>query len=247
MIIDAHAHLGYDVVFDDSQDETVLVEAQERHGITASVVQPFVSRPYPEETRAYHDQIFRLCEAYPKRFFGMASVNPHLRPEDYAAEAERCVRELHFVGIKITPIAHAANPESKDCRYAFEVARDLGVPMMVHTGSGLPFSDPARLLSVVPQFPQIPVILAHAGTDLLFTQALYLAKQFDNVYLEPSWLSILCLRKALKTIGPEKIMFSADHAVNLPVEFAKYRALAQGDTLEQMLFRTANAVFRLGL
>lgn len=244
MITDSHAHLGYDVVFDEEQSEEDLIRYNTLYDITASVVQPFVTRPYMEDTEEIHNRIYELCVKYPGKFYGMASINPHFRPYDYEKEAFRCVKTLGFKALKLTPIAHASNPSSVDGRHVFEIAESLKVPVMVHTGSGAPFSDPARLLSVLPDYKGIPVILAHAGTDLLFTQALYLAEQFDNVFLEPSWLSILCVRKALRTIGAGKIMFSSDHAVNIPVELAKYRALLEGTPeLDQVLWKTAKQVF----
>lgn len=40
-------------------------------------------------------------------FYGMASINPHFKDEEVYDELKRCVKELGFVGVKITPIAHA--------------------------------------------------------------------------------------------------------------------------------------------
>jgi len=245
MIIDAHAHLGHDYVFDEESTEEQLLAWHQKCGVYGAVVQPFISRPYIDDTRAIHDRIHAMCAAHPGRIFGMASINPHLRPDEYEREAARCVNELGFVGIKLTPIAHAVHPASADGRRVFAVARSLGVPVMVHTGNGAPFADPAALLGLVVDFPDIPIVLAHAGTDALFAQALYLARTHKNVYLEPSWLSILNVRKALSAVGPRKLMFSSDHAVNIPVELAKYRTLLTGDDLEQVLSRTAIEVFRL--
>jgi predicted TIM-barrel fold metal-dependent hydrolase len=246
LILDAHAHLGHDVVFDEDSTEEELLAWHERYHVSGAIVQPFVPRPYLEDTAAVHDRIAALGRQYPGRFFGMASINPHLRPEDYDREAVRCVRELGFVGIKLTPIAHAAHPNSADGRHVFEVATALGVPIMVHTGAGIPFADPTALEAVAADFRKVPIILAHAGTDLFFAQALSLAWRFDHVYLEPSWLGILNLRKALKTVGVSKIMFSADHAVNIPVELAKYTTLLEpGPDLERALAGTTVEVFSL--
>lgn len=246
-ILDAHAHLGYDVVFDEESTEEELLFWHERCGVSGAVVQPFVPRPYIEDTAAVHDRVAAFCAAHPGRYFGMASINPHLRHDAYEREAERCVRELGFVGLKLTPVAHAAHPGSRDGRHVFEVAAALGVPVMVHTGAGIPFADPSALEGVAGDFGGIPIILAHAGTDLFFAQALSLARRFEHVYLEPSWLSILNLNKALKTVGARKIMFSADHAVNLPVELAKYTTLLpDGPQLDRMLTGTAVEVFALG-
>lgn len=245
-IVNAHIHLGEDVVFDEVCGEEELLSS-EAYGVTTSIVQPFICRPYLEETRASHDRIAALCAAHPGEFFGMASINPHFRSEDYAAELEYCVHTLGFVGVKVTPVAHAADPQSRDVGFVFETAKALGIPVMVHTGSGIPFSDPFRLLRLAEAFPSVPLIIAHAGTDTYFSQALYLAEKFEQVYLEPSWLSVLCLRTALKKIGSNKIMFSSDHVVNIPVELAKYRALLPENCgeWERVMHGTAEEVFGL--
>jgi len=246
MIIDAHAHLGHDYVFDEEATEEELLHYYDEYGVTGAIVQPFISRPYLQDTAEVHDRIHRLCKEHPGRFWGMVSINPHFRPEDYEKEAKRCIQELGFVGIKITPIAHAVHPSSEDGRRVFELARKLNVPVMVHTGAGVPFADPISLAGVVKDYRDIKIVLAHAGTDLFFQQALYLAKENENVYLEPSWLSILNIRKALKEIGVTKLMFSSDHAVNVPVELTKYRTLIHdANQLERVLSGTAVEVFNL--
>ena len=245
-IIDAHAHLGHDYVFDEEATEKELLYYYDKYNIAGAIVQPFISRPYLADTAAIHDRIHRFCQDYTGRIWGMASINPHFNQDDYEVEAVRCIKELGFVAIKITPIAHAAHPSSKDGRHVFEIARKLKVPVMVHTGAGIPFADPMSLAYVVKDFKDVTIILAHAGTDMLFQQALFLAKENDNVYLEPSWLSILNVRKALSTIGPEKIMFSSDHGINVPVELVKYRTLLRDEQqLERVLSGTAIEVFKL--
>jgi uncharacterized protein len=245
-IIDAHVHLGHDYVFDEDSTEQELLEWHGRCHISGAVIQPFIPRPYLEDTRDIHNRIAIFCQNSPGKYFGMASINPHLRPAEYNQEATRCIRELRFVGLKLTPIAHATHPNSSDGRHVFEVAEGLGVPVMVHTGAGIPFSDPSALETVAAEFTKVPIILAHAGTDMFFAQALALAKRHAHVFLEPSWLSILNLRKAINTIGAGKVMFSSDHAVNLPVELAKYTTLLKaGPELEQVMAGTAVQVFGL--
>jgi predicted TIM-barrel fold metal-dependent hydrolase len=114
MIIDVHAHIGEDVVFDEALTEQELIEAYERHHIDGGIVQPYLPRIYMEAHREIHDRIFQLTKSEEKRFWGMASINPHFTPEDYDQEAKRCIEALGFVGIKITPIGHATHPSSKD-------------------------------------------------------------------------------------------------------------------------------------
>lgn len=246
LIIDAHAHLGYDTVFDEESTEEKLLKYYNKYKVDGAIVQPFINRPYVQDTEEIHDRIYKFCQQYPDRFWGMASINPHFKPEDYEKEARRCINQLNFVGIKITPIAHAVHPGSRDGYHVFEVAQKLEVPVMVHTGAGIPFADPASLFEVVKDFNSLKIILAHSGSDLFFQQALMLARKWDNVYLEPSWLSIINIRKILEDIGPEKVMFSSDHALNVPVELTKYRTLINDkNKLERVLSGTVREVFNL--
>lgn len=247
MIIDAHAHIGHDHVFDEDSTEEWLISNYQELGIGGAIVQPFIPRPYIADTREIHDRIARLCRFEGVRFWGMASINPHFTPDEYEAEARRCVEELGFVALKLTPIAHAAHPANQDALFVYETARRLGVPVMVHTGIGIPFADPASLLEVPGRFPDLKFVLAHAGSDMYFQQALYLARHHDNVYLEPSWINVMNIQKAVQSIGVGKLMFSSDQALNAPIELAKYRRVIKDPAqLERALSGTAIEVFGLG-
>ncbi len=246
MILDAHLHLGYDYVFDKEQTEAELIEACEKFGVTGGIVQPLIPRPYIEDTMEIHNRIHKFCTDNPGRFWGMISMDPHFRPEDYEKEAKRCVKELGFVGIKITPIAHAVHPASKDAFTVYEIAKSLDVPVMIHTGAGMPFSDPVSIIPAAEAFPDLKIVLAHAGQDLLSQQALYLAKTFKNVYLEPSWVNVLNIKNFISTIGASKLMFSSDMIPNTPVEIAKYKqAVKDPAQLEQIMYKTVKEVYRL--
>ena len=81
---------------------------------------------------------------------------------------------------------------------------------------------------------------------MFFKQALILAMDYKNVYLEPSWINILNVKAAIKSIGASRIMFSSDMPVNIPVELAKYKYATNNESdLEQILCGTAKEVFDL--
>ena len=245
-IIDAHVHMGWDVVFDEGQNEEEILSTNQGAGVAGAVVQPFITRPYIEKNREIHDRIFKFCENSKGDYYGLASVNPHFEPEEYVAEATRCVKELDFVGLKITPIAHACHPASKDAFTVYETARKLGVPVMVHTGAGIPFADPVQLMEPLRQFPDLKIVLAHAGLDIMNTQAIQLAMQYDNAFLEPSWCSTVSLANMKRKCGPGKIMFSSDTLNNVEAELAKYRYVFKSDSeLEQVFHKTVETVFAL--
>ena len=178
----------------------------------------------------------------------MASINPHFFPEDYDKEAFRCVKELGFVAIKITPIAHACHPSSKDAYHVYEVCRELKVPLMIHTGNGIPFADPTSVYQGAKDHPDVTVILAHAGSESFHQQARLLAKKLDNVFLEPSWCGTNAVKRMIQEVGCSKILFSSDNLDQIPVELAKYRQIVRNeDDLENVMWRNANRIFRLGL
>lgn len=245
-IIDVHAHLGEDVVFDESLDEKELIEAYIKYDIYGGIVQPYLPRIYIKDHQAIHDRIYALTKSTKKRFWGMASINPHFSQEDYAREAERCIKELGFVGIKITPIGHAVHPSSRDALYVWEVCRSLHVPLMIHTGAGVPFSDPISIVPALEQFSDVTCVLAHAGSEMHNQQAIYIAKKFDNVFLEPSWVGVIGVQNMMRQLGSSKILFSSDNIYNIPVEIAKYQSLIKNENdLEKVFYKNAVGIYSL--
>ncbi|MDD3172497.1 MAG: amidohydrolase family protein [Herbinix sp.] len=246
MIIDIHAHLGEDVVFDESLNEQELINAYKEHHIDGGIVQPYLPRPYVSDTMEIHNRIYQLTKNKEKKFWGMASICPHFRPGDYDKEAKRCINELRFVGIKITPIGHATHPSSKDALHVWEVCQELKVPIMIHTGAGVPFSDPISIAKAIELFPDVTCVLAHGGSEMHNQQATYLAKKYDNVYLEPSWVGVLGVMNMINQLGYDKIMYSSDNIYNIPVELAKYKSLVKNqDDLDKILYKNAVRIYHL--
>jgi len=245
MLIDAHTHLGTCRVFGSDVPREVLSRAMDEHAVDLAVVQPFPGAPDPA---AVHDEIAALAREHPGRFAGLASLNPHLDPEVYRAEITRCVRDLGFVAVKAHAIGHALNPLTPDARMVFEVATDLGVPVMVHTGPGIPFAEPAMWIPLARAFPDTTVVLAHAGAGIFTGPAVVAAEVCSNVILETSWCNPQDIGRAVRTLGPERVMFGSDMPFNVGPELAKYRAAGLTEAqLEGPLWRTAARVFRLSV
>ncbi|MGQ9683616.1 MAG: amidohydrolase family protein [Anaerolineae bacterium] len=246
MILDVHSHLGYDVVFDEIITEQELVGAYDANGVDAGIVQPLIVEPLEAPQRRMHDQVYALTQKYPGRFFGMASINPHCGEAFYREEMRRCMRELGFVGIKLTPIAHAVNPLTPDGRLAFEVSRELKVPIMVHTGAGIPFALPALLLPLAKEYRDLPIVVAHSGLNILAGEAIILGKECENVYLDTSWTAPHTCKAFLRALGPQKLMFASDMWDNQVVELCKWRTLGiSAADLEWVLGKTGAQVYRV--
>jgi uncharacterized protein len=138
---------------------------------------------------------------------------------------ERCVKDLHFVGVKLHTIGHGVCALSEDGDRVFATAHALGIPAMVHTGPGVPFALPSLCIPAAQKYPGLKIILAHAGFAVFSAEAQVAASVCGNLYLETSWCIGEDIRWMISTIGPERVMLGADLPSNVPVEIAKYRAL----------------------
>lgn len=244
LTVDAHSHLGSCRVFDSDQRAGDLLAAMDRHGVHVSVVQPFPGAPDPA---AVHDMIGQLARDEPGRIFGMASLTPHQDAGAYRAEVERCVRELGFVGVKAHALGHAINPRSRDARLIFQTAADLGIPVMVHTGHGVPFAEPVMWLPLAREFAETTVILGHAGAPMFTGPAIVAGEVAENIVLETSWCSPHDIGRAIKSLGPERVLFGSDLHFNPGVELAKYHAIGLAeDVLRLTLGENALRVFSIG-
>lgn len=226
MLIDSHAHLGTCRVFGASQTADDLLGAMDASGVDVAIVQPFPGAPDPA---AVHDDIAALGGRTDGRVRGLVSLNPHQDRDVYRAEVARCVEDLGFVGVKIHPLGHAVKPGSDDAQMVAEVAVELGVALMIHTGPGIPFADPAGWLYMAQAHPELTIVYAHAGAGLHTGSAITCAKQSENIYLETSWCNPQDIRAAVNALGPHRVMFGSDMLFNIEVERTKYEVMGFDD------------------
>lgn len=241
-IVDAHAHLGKCNVFDLDVSFETLLEAMDSNEVKTSLVQPF---PGCEDPLKIHDQIAELSAQYPGRFYGVASVNPHLGEECFK-ELKRCVQDLGFVAVKLHTIGHAVMPTSNDAMKLAELAAELDVPLLVHTGTGIPFALPSLCLPMARKFPNLKIVLCHAGYAFYVAEAVIVAKEASNIYLEPSWCTSVQLKGMIQAVGPERVFMGSDLPANLATEIAKAKLVGLSeDELNAYLGGSAQKVFNI--
>ncbi|GLX70953.1 amidohydrolase family protein [Paenibacillus glycanilyticus] len=245
MIIDVHAHLGWDYVFDEDFTWEEQLEKHETHGIAKTILQPASCHDL-ETVKEQHDRIAEAAKVYPGKFYGMANPNPHLKDAIYESEIRRCVEELGFVGIKMHTFAHAVHPGGRDGRKLFALARELSVPVMVHTGAGIPFANPTNLITPALEFPDVNIIMAHCGMMIMAGETAIAMKAAPNLYADITWTAGFNLRHWSQEFGAHRFMFGTDHADNAGTELAKVKTC--GLTVEEqewILYRSAQSVYRL--
>lgn len=243
MIIDSHGHYGGCYIFDHHVDEPELMETMYANGVDVAMLMPF---PGTKEEKNIHDQIYALSKKYPGRIYGMISLNPHYDYKDYMQEVERCV-DMGFRAIKIHPLGHACPVHSRDADKVFEAAGKFDLPVIVHTGLGVPFALPSVVIPRAKQYPQLKIIMAHGGGYIYSAEAEMVAKEYDNVYLETSWVGAPHRVRSFIKSCPGRVMFGSDLLNNVESELAKIRSIKNisAEDLELCLGGTAKIVFNL--
>lgn len=243
MWVDTHQHLGTSKFSGVTTNEADLLAAMVRYEIACSLVMP---QPTLESVPAVHDRIAALARAHPGRIYGIACPDPWMDEDAYLAEVRRAVLELGFVALKLNTLGHNVSPLAGVADKVFRAADELKVPVIVHTGLGTPFALPSLVLPRAKAYPDMPIILAHAGHAVYTDEALVAALTYENVFLEPSWCTTYQVRRFVETLGADRIMMGSDHLDNMPVEIARYEALGfTPDRMRAIQWRTALTVFGL--
>lgn len=246
MIIDSHLHLGKDTAWDAENTEQDLMTALNENHVDAACVMPQNNEPTVEWAHGAHDRIAAFARANPGRIYGIANVHMYSHPNAYADEMTHCIKELGFVGIKMQAWNNGTNPFGKRTHFVFELAESLDVPVIIHTGYGMPSTNPSMWILPLRDHPKTRVIFAHNGQSILFGEVVVTASLCDNLYMDTSSTSGGGIRTLIKKFGAERVMFATDAEGMLPEELFKWRRLKISDAeRDQCLWKTATTVFKL--
>jgi 4-oxalmesaconate hydratase len=164
-------------------------------------------------SRACNDLIARVCSLYPENFVGVCQLpqSPGVPPAHSAAELERCVTELGFIGCNLNPDpsgGHWNSPPLTDRHWypLYEKLVELDVPAMVHvsascnpnfhaTGAHYINADTTAFMQFLTadlfkDFPALRFIIPHGGGAVPFHWGRYrgLAQDMKRPPLEEALL-----------------------------------------------------------
>ncbi|MEK7439797.1 MAG: amidohydrolase family protein [Chloroflexota bacterium] len=181
-----------------------------------------------------------------------ASLNP-FTVNDLALELEKLVKEFGFRGFKAYPVYqhHYMNDIRMYPLYA--KAQELGVPMLVHTGSSvfkgarIKYGDPLHLDDVAIDFPNLTIMMAHSGRPFWYEQAFWLARQHKNVYMELSGLPGKKLLEYFPELerNADKIVYGSDWPGNPYIRRNVDAILSlplKDETKEKILWKNAEKI-----
>jgi len=132
----------------------------------------YTNVPGPPSIDKANDYIADLVNTYPDKFIGFCAVNPKYKGVEAAVEElERSIKELHLTGLKLYPAYDHYSPDDPDLAFPiFRKAQELSIPVMIHQSSTpvidapLKFGRPYLLDDVGREFPNLKLLVCHAGT-----------------------------------------------------------------------------------
>jgi uncharacterized protein len=113
-------------------------------------------------------------------------------PEPPAAQVERCLTKLGCRGVKLYPSYDRFYPDDPRLLPVYEIARDLGVPVMFHTGTSLfpgtriRYANPLLLDDIAEDFQGLAIVMCHAGRPFWYKEAEWMLRRHKSVHVDVS-------------------------------------------------------------
>ena len=240
-IYDTHTHVGTARHNGRRVSADQLLTAMDSFGIDRSMVIPF---PVVEDYRTAHDEIAAAVRANPDRFAGAACIYPFIPEQEFRDEVRRCAEELGFRALKLQPQYQALNPISSRSDFFFEAALQHRLPVICHTGAGAPFALPSLFIMPARKFPDLPIILGHAGGGIYAAEAIVAATVCPNVYVELSSLMPHHIREVLLHVPTSRLMAGSDVLDSIGPEISKILTLdIPAEARRDILWNTPRKLF----
>lgn len=196
-----------------------------------------------------HDEVAKAIDAYPDRFYGLASADLH-RPMDAVRELRRCVKELGFKGLRIVPWLWNLPPDDRRYYPLYAECCELGIPFCTqvgHTGPLCP-SEPGRpipyLDHVALEFPELTIIAGHIGVPWL-EEMISLTTKYPNVYIDTSAYKASRYPQRLVEYmagrGRKKVLFGTNFPMITPADALEALDSLELDAEAKNLFLQDNA------
>ena len=251
-LIDCHTHIGHlpGVVGEVFRPEDLLHIA-EREGVRFMLVSSATATTVAQHVAT--DEAVAMVTRHADRLGGLLWINPH--DPAWQDDVERAA-EAGFRGIKIHPSLdhYAVTREALDP--VFSCARENDWPILTHADrDGNPMSA-GQYEPLVRAYPDVALILAH-----LRLEAIPLAKRFDNVWVDTTYVDPVRVELGVDALGAKKILFGSDACEGFDVGrvtarerpprsyagiLAGYRARGISEAaLEQICYGNAKSLFGL--
>jgi len=225
VIIDGHIHVAKEP--DDAGFRAAVLDGEALLGlmdgpfsimgrprrVDRALIQPMISPTKSGDPLEHHRYIHEQIRLHPDRFVGCFVANPLLDTARTIKVMRELIQSRDFRAVKLHPSNHGYMPFKSRDRLdpILEEVASLGVPVIVHQGDP-PFGHPSQMAPMIEAFSRITFILAHFATQrvVLADEAIYVARQNKNVYLETGWGALPRIKEGIAAIGSERLVFASD-------------------------------------
>ena len=201
-----------------------FIEMLDKMQIDKAVLVTYVSPEVIGLSEEVISFISKYCRDYPDRLIPFSSPNPV--NENAAEKLEEIVTKYGIKGVKIHPVHQLFYPNAyrkeegglQTMRNFYAKAEDLGIPMMVHTGTSIflgariKYGNPIYLDDIAVDFPKLKIVMSHGGRPIWMKEAFYLVRRHRNVYIDISGIppkNLLKYFPRLEEIA-DKAVFGSD-------------------------------------
>lgn len=249
MIIDMHGHAlspGYPMGSRFSTNACKMVEVMERYGI-GQIWLSHCGAMITDDTVHNRDLYENYVRLFPQKIIGYCVVDPYKGIEHCREEIRRCAEEYGFKGLKIHGWLQCTPMHAPYIYEIMELVREYHWPVLFHDGTP-PYSDTSQIAALAEMFPDVPVILGHAGMYDSYRAAVLACRMLENIYLCLVGNTIGDIREILQNVRHDRILFGSDYCFKDDMELAGTMiadrrdalfAAAKGADINDILFQNA--------
>lgn len=256
---DALAMLRREGVKELLENPDAMVRHLDAEGVERACCINYVAPEVMGFTAETNDWIARFTRTHRDRLIPVGSVHPR-HVSNTREELER-ILDLGIRLIKIHPphqlfAPNAYRADLPQLADVYGVCEQRSIPVMIHTGTSVfprarnVFADPMPVDDVAVDFPNLRIILAHAGRPLFAEAAFFLARRHPNVMLEVSGIPPKSLLQYLPRLPEmtDKTLWGTDwpspgvKSMRANVEAFQALGLAR-EAQQKILYQNATALF----
>lgn len=221
-VYDGHCHLLADgthsaggvVMY--KGDAAGLVELKDAVGVRKTALMSWVG-PVASEPDYGNDIVLSAVNRFPKRFWGLVTVNPtHTSAARMTSELRRLVDKEGFVGIKpyVRLGLKYSHPLYAPC---WEFAEKRGLYALLHTGGPAGGMDMVRELAKT--YPAVQWVIAHTGGSFGMAREVVAGmKLHQNIWAELTLTPVTngVIEWMVSEVGDDRILFGTDAPMRDP-------------------------------
>lgn len=215
-IIDSHLHLGYLASLNmPSNSEDNVIELLKSFGIKKAICAHHASLATVEFGII---KLFESLDRYKGFLYGYLVFNPNFA-EASLNVIKRYIYREDIVGVKIHPSWHFCYPTDPKYDEFWKLATAKNIVVLTHSWNpNVPnraqkFSDPFLFEEVVKKYPDLKLILAHAGgRGKYLYKVIYLLEKYSNLYVDFAGDSFIpgLIEEYVNSVGSDRLLFGTD-------------------------------------